>query len=43
MDLTPPKVIGREVVYKLKVLLGHQKILYPKGVQTFEGGRGQRK
>jgi hypothetical protein len=32
MNLTPPKVIGKKVVYKLKVLLSHQKILYPKGL-----------
>ncbi len=43
MNLTPPKVIGREIVYKLKILLGHQRILDPKGVQTLEGGKSQKK
>jgi hypothetical protein len=43
MSMTPLKVIGREACFKLKVLLGYQKILDPKGVQTFEGGRSKRK
>jgi hypothetical protein len=43
MNLTPPKVIAREVVYKLKVILGHQRILGPKGVQTLEGRKGLKK
>jgi hypothetical protein len=43
MNLTPLKVIGREVVYKLKVFLSYQRILNPKGIQTFEGRRSQRK
>jgi len=42
MNPTPPKVIGKEV-YELKVLLGYQNILDPKGVETFKGGRNQKK
>jgi hypothetical protein len=43
MSSTSPKVIGREVCYKLKVLMGYQRILDPKGVQTFYGKRNQKK
>jgi hypothetical protein len=39
MSLMPPKVIGGRLVYELKVILGYQRILDPKGIQTFmEGG-----
>jgi hypothetical protein len=43
MNLTPLKVIGGRLVYKLKVFLGHQRILDLKGVQTLYGRRNQRK
>ncbi len=45
VDMNPmlPKIIGGRLVYELKVLLGYQRILNPKGVQTLEGGRSQKK
>jgi hypothetical protein len=30
--------LGEIFIYKLKVLLGYQKILDPKGIQTLEEG-----
>jgi len=36
----PPKVIATRFVYGLEVFLGYQRILNPKGAQTFEGRRG---
>jgi hypothetical protein len=42
MSSTPLKLLGGKLVYKLKVLLGYQRILDPKGVQTFNG-RGIKK
>jgi hypothetical protein len=35
MSLTP---LGGRLVYKLKVFLGYQRTLDPKGVQTFYEG-----
>jgi hypothetical protein len=35
--------LGRRLVDELKVLLGYERILDPKGVQTFEGEKSQRK
>jgi hypothetical protein len=43
MSPTPPKVIGRDVYLRTQGHLGYQRILDPKGVQTFYGGRNQRK
>jgi len=43
MNPMPSKVIGREKFYGLEVLLGHQRIFDPKGDQTFEGGKIQKK
>jgi hypothetical protein len=37
MNPMPSNLLGRKLVYKLEVLLGYQKILDPKGAQTFEG------
>jgi len=31
--------LGEKLVYELEVLLGYQRILDPRGSQTFEGGR----
>jgi hypothetical protein len=35
--------VGGRLVYKLKVFLGYPRILDPNDVQTFEGGRNQKK
>jgi hypothetical protein len=41
MSSMPPKVIGKEAYcYKLKVLMGCQRILDPKG-QTFKGRKSK--
>jgi len=37
MSSMPPKDIGEKFVSGLKVLLGYQRILDPKGSQTLEG------
>jgi hypothetical protein len=34
--------LGERLVYKLKVILGYQRILNPKGAQTFEGRRSKK-
>jgi hypothetical protein len=36
-------LLGGGLVYKLKVPLGYQMILDPKGVQTFYGRKSQKK
>jgi hypothetical protein len=41
MSLMPPKVIGSEVCLRVKG--GYQRIFNPKGVQTLEGRRSQKK
>jgi hypothetical protein len=43
MSSIPLKVIKKRHVYELKVLQGYQKTLDPRGVQTFERGKNQRK
>jgi hypothetical protein len=43
MNPMPPKVIGRKVIYEPKVFLGYQKTLNPRGTQTLEGRRSQKK
>jgi hypothetical protein len=35
--------LGDRLVYKLKILLGYQKILNPRGAQKLEGRRRQKK
>ncbi len=37
------KLLGKRFVYVLKVLLGCQRILNPRGTQTFERGKNQKK
>jgi hypothetical protein len=37
MNTMPPKLLGDKLVYKLKIFMGYQRILDPKGIQTFEG------
>jgi hypothetical protein len=39
----PLKVIGKKVVYGVKVLLGYQNILDPRDTKTFKGRRSQKK
>jgi hypothetical protein len=34
--------LGERLVYRLEVLLGYQRILNPKGVQTLEGGKNKK-
>jgi hypothetical protein len=35
--------LGKRLIYRLKFLLGYQKTLDPKGVQTLERGKNQKK
>jgi hypothetical protein len=35
--------LGGRLVYKLKVILGYEKIMDPKDIQTLERRRGQKK
>jgi hypothetical protein len=37
MSTMPLKLLGFRLVYELKSFMGYQKILDPKGIQTFEG------
>ncbi len=37
------KLLGETLVYGLEVLMGCQRILYPRGIQTLEGGNSQKK
>ncbi len=37
------KLLEKKLVYGLKVLLGYQRILHPKGAQTFEGRKSKKK
>jgi hypothetical protein len=43
MNMMPSKVIRKEACLQLKVLLGHQRTLDSKNIQTFEGGKNQKK
>jgi hypothetical protein len=43
MNLMPPNVIGKKLVYELKVLPSYQRILDPKNTQTLKGGMSQKK
>jgi hypothetical protein len=43
MNPMPSKVLEKKFIYNLNVLLGFQKILDPKGAQTFEGRKNQKK
>ncbi len=44
VNSTPLKVIGREACLRDKGhFLGYQRIMDPKGIQTFEGRNNQRK
>jgi len=33
--------LGRRLVYELKIFLGYQKIMDPKGIQTFYGRKAK--
>jgi hypothetical protein len=35
--------LGEKLVYELKIILGYQKILDPKGAQTLEGWKNKKK
>jgi hypothetical protein len=35
--------LGKKLVYELKIFLGYQRILNPKGIQTLEGRRNKKK
>ncbi len=37
MNLSHKKLLGKAFVYRLEVLLSHQRILNPRGIQTLEG------
>jgi hypothetical protein len=37
------KLLGKRLVYELKVILGYQRILGPKNAQTHGGKRNQKK
>jgi hypothetical protein len=43
MNLMPLKVIGKEACLQIKILLGYQRILDPKGVKTFYEGKSKNK
>jgi hypothetical protein len=43
MNPMPPKLLGERFLYVLEVFLGCQRILNPRGIQTFEGGKSQKK
>jgi hypothetical protein len=43
MNMMPSKVIRKEACLQLKVLLGHQRTLDSKNIQTFEGGKNKKK
>jgi hypothetical protein len=35
--------LGEKVIYRLKVFLGYQKIMYPRGTKTFKGRMSKKK
>jgi len=43
MKPMPPKLLGKRLVYGLKVLQNYQRTLDPRGIQTLERKKNQMK